>query len=433
MKIKIVAILILLSISALAFQTSPYARRIRPFSSTPSSCQENEIGYNMTAHTLHICKNSGYVELTTGSSGSFAPVNATYITQTANATLTNEQALASLATGILKNTTTTGILSIGTAGDVNSILPTQTSNSGKFLTTNGTVSSWATISSGITNAAGNNVIPKSDGTNLVASRISDDGTNPINIDPSELPSPLLNIGRSGIVATGIFQVYGTSGDFTTGNPAVSIQAETNLGDDDGQVRALKVRALSLNGGDLVPIGDVVGGDFDASAAKNSSAVYAVVTSASASGAITVTNMWSLLVSGNISGGATVTNNYGIEVQDISGGTNNWAIKTGVGRVRFSDVLSLGGDLQLTKTITGSGTTGEQTINKSSGSVNFAAGATSLVVTNSLVTTGSIVHCTVGANDTTFKSAQCVAGSGIFTIFSNAAATDETRVNFLVTN
>src|SRR6185295_19356244 len=142
MKIKIVAILILLSISALAFQTSPYARRIRPFSSTPSSCQENEIGYNMTAHTLHICKNSGYVELTTGSSGSFAPVNATYITQTANATLTNEQALASLATGILKNTTTTGILSIGTAGDVNSILPTQTSNSGKFLTTNGTVSSW---------------------------------------------------------------------------------------------------------------------------------------------------------------------------------------------------------------------------------------------------------------------------------------------------
>src|SRR5262249_17259419 len=42
----------------------------------------------------------------------FAPTNATYITQTSNSTLSNEQALGSLATGILKNTTTTGVLSI---------------------------------------------------------------------------------------------------------------------------------------------------------------------------------------------------------------------------------------------------------------------------------------------------------------------------------
>jgi hypothetical protein len=46
-----------------------------------------------------------------------APVDATYITQTANATLTNEQALGALGTGILKNTTTTGVLSIASAGD----------------------------------------------------------------------------------------------------------------------------------------------------------------------------------------------------------------------------------------------------------------------------------------------------------------------------
>lgn len=46
-----------------------------------------------------------------GSSG--APADATYITQTPNATLTNEQALSALATGLLKNTTGTGVLSIG--------------------------------------------------------------------------------------------------------------------------------------------------------------------------------------------------------------------------------------------------------------------------------------------------------------------------------
>lgn len=47
-----------------------------------------------------------------GSGGSGAPTDATYITQTANGTLSAEQALGSLSTGLLKNTTTTGVLSI---------------------------------------------------------------------------------------------------------------------------------------------------------------------------------------------------------------------------------------------------------------------------------------------------------------------------------
>ncbi len=92
-----------------------------------------------------------------------------------------------------------------------------------------------------------------------------------------------------------------------------------------------------------------------------------------------------------------------------------------------------GGFNLTKTITAGGTTGAQTIDKSTGSVNFAATDTSLVVTNSLVTTSSVINCTVATNDTTFKSAQCVAAAGSFTIFANAAATAETRVNFRVTN
>jgi len=48
--------------------------------------------------------------------GSFAPVGATYIVQTASGTLTNEQALGALATGIMKSTTTTGVVSIAAAG-----------------------------------------------------------------------------------------------------------------------------------------------------------------------------------------------------------------------------------------------------------------------------------------------------------------------------
>lgn len=90
-------------------------------------------------------------------------------------------------------------------------------------------------------------------------------------------------------------------------------------------------------------------------------------------------------------------------------------------------------LSLDKTITAGGTTGAQTINKPAGSVNFAAAATSLVVTNSLATTNSIVLCTVATNDATMTSAQAVAGAGSFTLYANVAATGETRVNFVVIN
>ncbi len=48
--------------------------------------------------------------------GSGAPSTATYITQTANGSLSAEQALSSLATGIVKVTTTTGVLSTATEG-----------------------------------------------------------------------------------------------------------------------------------------------------------------------------------------------------------------------------------------------------------------------------------------------------------------------------
>lgn len=108
-----IASLISLVIVLLAF-ADPYARRIRPFTSVPGACAENEVGYSMTLHNLYICKNTGYVALAVG--GSSAPISATYITQTTDGTLTNEQALSALATGILKNTTTTGVLSIAASG-----------------------------------------------------------------------------------------------------------------------------------------------------------------------------------------------------------------------------------------------------------------------------------------------------------------------------
>jgi hypothetical protein len=90
-------------------------------------------------------------------------------------------------------------------------------------------------------------------------------------------------------------------------------------------------------------------------------------------------------------------------------------------------------LKVPTTITGGGTTGAQTINKMAGTVNFAAAATSLVVTNSLVSTSSIVMAVVRTNDATAVIKNVVPAAGSFTINLNAAATAETSVGFFVIN
>lgn len=128
---------------------------------------------------------------------------------------------------------------------------------------------------------------------------------------------------------------------------------------------------------------------------------------------------------------------GANVTGLAAGlTNNIILASGGGNIKAQHDGSnwtFTGGINLDKTITAGGTTGAQTINKTTGTVNFAAAATSLVVTNSLVTANSIIICTVGTNDTTMKSVAAVATSGSFTLYPDAAPTAETRVNFLVTN
>lgn len=61
------------------------------------------------------CTQSGSTwTVTVAGGGGGAPTSATYVTQTPDATLTNEQALSALATGIVVNTTATGVLTIYT-------------------------------------------------------------------------------------------------------------------------------------------------------------------------------------------------------------------------------------------------------------------------------------------------------------------------------
>jgi hypothetical protein len=75
---------------------------------------EGKFAYLTAGTNLNI---SGNTISATGAGGSsFAPDTGNYITQTVNGALPNAQPLAALGTGLVKNTTGTGVLSIGVAG-----------------------------------------------------------------------------------------------------------------------------------------------------------------------------------------------------------------------------------------------------------------------------------------------------------------------------
>ena len=82
--------------------------------------------------------NTGWTLISTG--GSFAPSTSTYITQTPDAGLSNEQALSALATGVLKSATGTGVVSIAAFADLpapgawTGFTPTVTADTGSVST-----------------------------------------------------------------------------------------------------------------------------------------------------------------------------------------------------------------------------------------------------------------------------------------------------------
>lgn len=94
-----------------------------------------------------------------------------------------------------------------------------------------------------------------------------------------------------------------------------------------------------------------------------------------------------------------------------------------------------GQFAFNRTVTAAGTTGNQTINKSMGTVNVAAGAgaAGLTVTSSIATTSSIIFAVAQTNDATCAVKNAVPGSGSFVIRMTANCTAETSVGFWVTN
>lgn len=87
---------------------------------------------------------------------------------------------------------------------------------------------------------------------------------------------------------------------------------------------------------------------------------------------------------SISGGSSVTNAYGIFVDDWSGASSTWAIKTGVGKVEFGDNLSI--------STAGKGLRVKEGSNAKQGVAALSGG--SVVVSNTSITANSRIFLTV---------------------------------------
>jgi hypothetical protein len=339
------------------------------------------------------------------------------------------------------------------------------------IDTKGRVTAKASGTAGITNSAGANVIPKSNGTNLVASRISDDGVNDaILVDLTSADSSLFVNGSNNESANITFVAGNGTGasalnlsdaasqdgallltnkiilqERTAGSGSVSINAETikaqttgtfSAGDVDGNANGIQ---LSID-------------DAAKSITTQATTAYFKLTGATAF-SDTAADLWGGHVNlgdvdGNGNGTMITVDDSAQTISASAGGNTKLSIDGNAGTVTVgasagvhvtlddtsAQSISLSGGVIVQKTITTGGTTGAQTINdRTLWSVNFAATATSLVVTSNRIATTSGIVCTVNTNDTTMKSVQAVPASGSVTLFSNAAATAETKVTCLVLN
>lgn len=274
-------------------------------------------------------------------------------------------------------------------------LPINDGTSGQFLQTDGGgIASWQTVPAGSTINATDNVIPKRlNAGAFTDSRITDDGaTTDVVIAAS---TNLLLTSGSALIKIGAGLAEDAYGYSHNVGPQF-------YDDNTSNIMTFNVQSLSSGRTFTWP---------------NRSATVATTT-----GTLTNRRFAVIDASGNFVQSTLLTEASSTDIVPVTNAVTDLGSAANSFKQLFIDA-----------TITPAGTTGAQTIDKSAGSVNFAALATSLVVTSNKVTTNSVLICTVATNDTTMKSAPCVAAAGSFTIFVDVPPTAETRVNFWVLN
>jgi hypothetical protein len=489
---------------------------------------EDKIGTKVVAGTgISVAYNdtTGETEITNadpGSGATGAPAAATYITQTADAGLSNEFAMGSLATGIVKNTTTTGVPSIATATDIKTPLyavdavgsdayaitlspaissytdgllvafRAATANTGGATLAIDGLTAKAIVKSagGLSTALDTNDIRASQIVIVQYSSVADNfqmqstlgnaasgGGATINSTDTVIPyrsnsttfadSPLSRADANtieqsnGTSATSVrYNLYGLKNGANLERFSIyydSVNSKYVFSSNKGGTGTLRNLEIEMDGTAFWRFrtdGKIYGLDNSASIISVGQGTASVPglqfgNAGSSTGFFSESGPY-LSVSTNAATRASfhdfglalnASGRYGWPSGNLSSSkTEDTALERGAaGRVDITDGASHNlRDLKVRQhyvdaTMTNAGTTGAQTINKSAGSVNFAAAATSLVVTNNLVTATSIVLATIQTDDATATSVKAIPASGSFTLKLDAAATAETKVAFLVIN
>lgn len=122
---------------------------------------------------------------------------------------------------------------------------------------------------------------------------------------------------------------------------------------------------------------------------------------------------------------------------ISSIASSWGIYTtdGIRATVGASAITLATGIKFAHAAPGdsSASPGAATINQPSGKAAVAAGASSVVITNSTVTTSSHIFITPLDIDTTLKEWKVAAANGSFTFTGNANATAAFKFQFLVVN
>lgn len=350
-----------------------------------------------------------------------------------------------------------------------SSLPSQTGNSGKFLTTDGATASWGSVGAG-------------------SGAVLQDGTTPLtnNWDMGAFTPSYTKTGATANTVYDAFkatntttassgnQMYGGyyhsigQGWKTTATAAsqsvdarwgtVPVQGAAaptgNFNIDFSIAGGAFVNALTINSGGALSLqgaltttavastGQVAGTSLFATTANGTTITDGIVarSTTAATGGVPVQYSPAYRMAGQAwTGAASQLSEFRFFTKPVNGTTpitSSLVFQAQINSGGYSDVFSISdlGKIIHPATNTTVGTTGAQTINKPSGTVNLAAAGTSLVVTNSLVTTSSIVFCVIRTNDanaTSIKSVVPAAGS--FTINVNNAPAAEISIGFFVIN
>jgi len=243
---------------------------------------------------------------------------------------------------------------------------------------------------------------------------SDSGHNGLTISLSKMI--LGDIGSG--VTSGQAQInYTTTGGIYIQSGALNLGSATVLGwtsAEPYQTKDLTIRRSSA--------ANLAFGAADAASPVAQTLSVQGVSSGTSNTAGAIWTLKGSASTGNVNGGA-------IDLQVTPAGTSGTSVNSHISAFKINGDTSI----QVPSTVTTGGTTGNQTINKASGTVNVAASGTSVTVTNSLVTANSLIMTNIRTNDATAVIKNVVASAGSFVINMATAPTGEVSIGFFVIN